>query len=124
MLRAFIFSAFLILAPAPLLAQAQDDAGAPQFFRSLNDVPLMPGLYEMADEAVMFDKPEGRIAESAAYSQSLDRDAIRDFYRNTLPQLGWRHIGRDAFVRQDERLRMRVETEDDYRIVHFMVEPR
>src|SRR5690554_5350063 len=36
------------------------DEPAPQFFTALQDVPLMPGLHEVPEMTVVFDKPEGR----------------------------------------------------------------
>ena len=42
-----------------------------------------------ARRRLCFDKPEGRIAESAAASQELALEEIRAFYSRTLPQMGW-----------------------------------
>lgn len=95
-----------------------------QFFQTLNDVPLMPGLYEMLDESVVFDKPGGRIVESAAASEALARTEIHSFYEKTLPQLGWAKVADDTFVRQGESLTLNVEGQGDYNVVRFMVAPR
>jgi len=37
-------------------------AQAPKFFSMLGDVPAMAGLYEVPENHLFFDKPEGRIA--------------------------------------------------------------
>lgn len=95
-----------------------------QFFESLNDVPLMPGLYEMAEESVVFDKPGGRIAESAAASQELALEEIREFYSQALPQMGWDRRADGSFVREGESLTMNVENRDGYNVVRFTISPR
>lgn len=109
---------------APAWAQSSRTAQGQRFFQTLNDVPLMPGLYEMLDESVVFDKPEGRIVESAAASEDLASQEIRAYYRQALPQLGWNPVAEGTFVRQGESLTLRVENQGDYNIVRFMVVPR
>jgi hypothetical protein len=59
---ASLFTAVLFLALLSVTALARADA----FFQSVNDIPLMPGLNEITDQEMVFDKPEGRIAEAAA----------------------------------------------------------
>ena len=66
----------------PLRAQ---DSG---FIEQVTDLPLMPGLSEVKDAGVIFDKPDGRIVEAYAEGD-VERDAVIGFYRDTLPQLGW-----------------------------------
>lgn len=109
---------------APVHAEAASRVQEQQFFESLNDVPLMPGLYEMLEESVVFDKPEGRIAESAAASQELALEDIRAFYSRTLPQMGWVRAADGTFVRDEESLTMNVENRDGYNVVRFMISPR
>jgi hypothetical protein len=94
-----------------------------QFFQTLNDIPLMPGLYEMLEESVVFDKPEGRIAESAAASEDLAAQEIHAFYQQALPQLGWNQAGENRFVRQGESLTLKIENRGEYNVVRFMVSP-
>ena len=77
----------LIVIGVGLLAvpsQAQD----PGFIEQVTDLPLMPGLSEVKDAGVVFDKPDGRIVEAYAEGD-LKRDAVIGFYSDTLPQLGW-----------------------------------
>ena len=67
-------------------------------------MPLMPGLTQRIDRNVVFDAPSGRIVE--AYAEGgVARDAVRNFYARTLPQLGWRQRG-DLYVRDGETLRL------------------
>ena len=94
-----------------------------QFFESL-DVPLMPGLYEIPEETIVFDKPDGRIIESQAASDHLGSVQIREFYENSLPQMGWIRVSPESFVRQEEILTMEIREQGAYHIVRFLVSPR
>lgn len=106
------------------LADEQTSYQEPQFFTTLNDVPLMPGLQEITEQAVLFDKPGGRIAESTAATEAHNAEAIRNFYDRTLPQLGWSREGANVFTRQDEQLEVNIEESAGYNIVHITVRPR
>ncbi|HJS31206.1 MAG TPA: hypothetical protein VJ924_04370 [Alphaproteobacteria bacterium] len=75
------------------------------FVAGIDDLPLMPGLTAMPESGVAFDSPAGRIIE--AYAAGITtRAAVSDFYRRTLPQLGWQPTGDNAFRREGERLRL------------------
>lgn len=85
-------------------------AGESVFFSEMNDIPVMPGLYELAAEGVVFDKPEGRIVEAAAAGEGVTPSEIMDFYAKTLPQMGWVRDGADeGYSRAGERLILRFE---------------
>jgi hypothetical protein len=105
-MRTFILiaaaAAALTAAGAP--ARAGDPPGI-GFFSSAGDLPLMPGMTENVDEAVVFDQPGGRIVEVAGtLPTGTPSSAVTAFYDQTLPQLGWRQDGPAAYVRERERL--------------------
>lgn len=108
----------LMIAP---MVMAQE---GPRFFQSLNDVPLMPGLYELTEESMVFDKPEGRIGQSSAAGSGVKTEDIKAFYGQALPQLGWMKTTDDRYVRADEALEFDVSQEDGYNVVRFSVEPQ
>ena len=60
-----MLAAFLALAGFAATA-IPGPAGAAAFLSIAEDVPLMPGLTEIADTATVFDKPSGRIASTEA----------------------------------------------------------
>jgi hypothetical protein len=91
---------FALQAPA---AWAQSRAPQAAFLSVIDDVPLMPGLTERADAAVVFDKPEGRIVETEATGR-LVRAEVLKFYAASLPQLGWRARSEGRFLRDKEEL--------------------
>jgi hypothetical protein len=102
-----LFIAFALIAAAPGAVWAQNrpvqGQGAAAFLSVIDDVPLMPGLTERSDAAVVFDKPEGRIVETEATGR-LQRAEVLKFYAASLPQLGWRARSEGRFLRDKEEL--------------------
>ena len=117
-----LFFSFLLMAFA-FSAFAQD-VGQGKFLSSLNDIPLMPGMTEVEDEAVVFDKASGRIGESVAIAENLEPAEISRFYSLTLPQMGWLETQEGSFIRQDERLSISIASAQGQSLVRFMVTPR
>lgn len=115
-------AAFLALfLPYPVQAQ---EGEKPAFLQALNDIPLMPGLYEMLEEEVVFDQPGGRIVSAEAVAENAQASEIKSFYSRILPQLGWEPVGPDSFTRAGEVLRIAIQESDSVQTVHFTVEPR
>jgi len=98
-------AALALAAPAPASAPAAAQDAAAAFVPGIRDLPLMPGLSPLGGEGLRFDKPEGRIVEAAAEGR-LEPARVRDFYRETLPRLGWTPRGDAEFVRGGEALRL------------------
>jgi hypothetical protein len=111
----------LLLALA--LVAATVPASAQQFVAGTEDVPLMAGLKTVEAKSLVFDKPEGRIVEAEARG-TVARAKVRDFYDATLPQLGWRAAGRDAWRREGEMLRLSFGGRDGNLTVGFTLSPR
>ena len=129
-LRAVVFIILCCVGFVPTgLAHAAPASTAPplQYFSVIQDLPLMPGLRELADQAVVFDQPEGRIVESAALSRGPDQPAIKRFYETTLPALGWRAMSArgqgQAYIREDEFLQINFERRQGRDVVRIMVGP-
>jgi len=117
-----VIAAFLALGPWQAL-YAQEE-GAPAFLQNINDIPLMPGLYEMLEEGVVFDKPGGRIAAAEAITDIDQAAEIQSFYSHVLPRMGWVPAGVNAYIREGEVLRIAIEDQGRDRIVHFTVSPQ
>jgi hypothetical protein len=92
------------------------------FFSNVEDLPLMPGLREVVDEGMVFDKPEGRIVEVIAIG-AVSREAITKFYNATLPELGWEQTGSGNFSRSREVLRYRLSAVEAEASVRFTIAP-
>jgi hypothetical protein len=106
-----------------LLLLAPRTAPAAEFVAGTEDVPLMPGLAPIAESSIVFDKPEGRIVEAQARGP-VSRSAVSAFYGTTLPQLGWRAAGVDAWSREAELLRLDFHGHDGALTVGFTLAPR
>lgn len=113
---------FLFLALGSGLALAQS-ATTPVFFEALYDVPVMPGLEEVKEQAMLFDKPDGRIASVVAASKTLNASDITRFYDESLPQLGWKKTAQNQYVRGSDRLVMDLSKSPPLTVVHFTLSP-
>ncbi len=103
-------------APAPTL----EATGS--FLAGLDDLPLTPGLREIKDAGVVFDKPEGRIVEAFAEGW-LSVAKVRSFYAATLPQLGWRAEGAGRYRREGEVLSIGIRAASKGLTVRFFLSP-
>lgn len=87
------------------------------YLNAVEDMPLMPGLTEQKEAAVIFDAPDGRIVRAGAQGKVSVTDAAA-FYKSSLPALGWMLTAsksgpkagekRLAFAREGERLEIDV----------------
>jgi hypothetical protein len=119
-------AAALSLVPAALGAQAPLAtvlAGQEtSFVAGVADLPLMPGLAEVPEAGVVFEKPSGRIVEAYAEG-AVNRTAVTTFYLSTLPNLGWRAKAKALFQREGELLRLGFMGNDGALVVHFTLQP-
>ena len=118
-LNSFIIALLLLCAIGSVQAGAQ----ATPFFEALYDVPVMNGLEEIKDQAMLFDKPDGRIASVVAVSERLDNKAVTDFYAQTLPELGWKKTAPNQYVRGKDHLALSVVRKGSLTIAHFALSP-
>lgn len=101
-------------------------AGATDFFRSIDDLPLAPGMSETVDQGVEFDSPTGRIVTAVAAGvggKNTSVEGVRAFYRGALPPLGWSPVTGDTYQREGERLTLRFENAGERVIVHVRLVP-
>ncbi len=102
------------LAAAPALADG--------FLSNPEDLPLAPGLTEVAGSGLSFDSPAGRIIEAYADGKVAAADVLK-FYATTLPQLGWSRDGDTRYRRDSEELRIEPTTDGAAVVVHFTISP-
>lgn len=112
---ALLYALVCFLPVAALAAEA--------FFEALYDVPVMPGLEELPGEAMLFDKPGGRIASVMAASRKYDTEEISAFYRGVLPQLGWKKTAANQYVRGEDQLVLELSRKPPLTVVHFTLSP-
>ena len=103
-----------------LLGPAQAEQ---QYLNILPDIPVMEGLNIVPDSTVTFDKPDGRIAESAYFSETITAEDINAFYNEVLPQLGWVMDDQSRFIREQDQLTFYVFQSNHEAIIEFSVAP-
>ena len=89
------------------LLGAANMALATEYLTVIPDLPLPTGLVEIVENGAVFDAPTGRIATGYASGQ-VTAEAVRDFYDQTLPQLGWESVVSGTYRRQSETLKIDV----------------
>ncbi|MEQ8709665.1 MAG: hypothetical protein RIC36_11770 [Rhodospirillales bacterium] len=92
-----------IWAIATCLAIPAGGAENDRFLSVIEDMPLMPGLVEVADAGTVFETARGRIVEAWAEGNA-SMPAITAFYEATLPQLGWVRLAGGGYRREGETL--------------------
>ena len=120
--------ALRLAVPVVLLALlAASGARAADFFSAIRDLPLMPGLVERAEAAVVFEHPGGQ-ATTALASGPVAPAAVRKFYRAALPPLGWVPEcatppcpAPDRYRRDGEALELDLAAERDATAVRFLL---
>jgi hypothetical protein len=106
-----------------LLSNASAESSE-QFLISIDDVPVIPEFKEITATGVNFETINGRIAQTQAVGPKHP-DIVRAFYKNTLPQLGWRDIGANSFLREDEILHIQIKLESNNTTsIIFSLRPR
>ena len=93
------------------------------FFTSIQDVPLMTGLEELGEQAVMFDKPEGRIMEVVASMNGVSEAQVRAYYESSLPSFGWIKLSENSYSRSNERLSLLFEDIEGHQFLRVMIAP-
>ncbi|HUD50179.1 hypothetical protein [Parvibaculum sp.] len=127
-LAAPVAVAGLALFSVPGGASAAEQASG--YLDAVEDMPLMEGLHETGDGGVVFDKPNGRIIRSVATGK-VAPEAVRRFYADALPQLGWTRAKKLelirnllVFRREGERLEIQTVPETGGMTeVRFSIEP-
>jgi hypothetical protein len=121
---AVLFMAAAIFVTLPLAAQEGAAQEGKEFIAGIEDLPVMPGLAEIADAGLIFDKPSGRIVEAYAQGE-VGEQAVLDFYQETLPQLGWLSQADNRYAREGEELTLQVRAgETGGVVVMFRLAPK
>ncbi len=79
---AFLISTFLLF-----------PAYAGKFVDGMEDIPLMDNLSQITQDDISFGNEETRLIEAYFTSKKLKFQQVTDFYKASLPQLGWIYQG-------------------------------
>lgn len=112
----------ILLGALALVAAGLGSAYAQGFLAAYEDLPLAPGLTELAGSGLAFDSPGGRIVEAYARGQTVAAEVLK-FYATTLPQLGWTRESDTLYRRDAERLKLDTSPEGRALVVHFTISP-
>ena len=112
-----IFCLALSITTGAFQARAADG-----FVSGFEDLPLMDGLTQVAQESVLFDTPQGRIVQASAVGTATQASVV-SFYDSTLPQLGWTRSAAATYQREGETLRLEFSMTDQQLLVKFLSEP-
>jgi len=124
MIVAVLFMAAAIFVTLPIAVQEGAAQEGKEFIAGIEDLPVMPGLAEIADAGLIFDKPSGRIVEAYAQGE-VGEQAVLDFYQETLPQLGWLSQADNRYAREGEELTLEVRaSETGGVVVMFRLAPK
>ena len=108
MMRIFILLAVLFL--MPLKAKAQEST-----IPYLDGVPVMRGFTVMEESILLFDKPEGQIAEVSLFCETgcPQKEAVYTYYNDVLKGLGWASDGANHFFSESKYIRIEYSKADD-----------
>ena len=67
-------------------------AHAGEFIDGLDDIPLMPKTIQIHSNNITFGNNESRFSEAYISSKKNNFKNISEFYKKTLPQLGWNYV--------------------------------
>lgn len=115
--------AVAVMLAAVVAFGAANSVAAERFFTGIEDLPVMPGLEQVAGAGVSFDTPAGRIVEISARG-NVSRRSVTEYYRSVLPQLGWRPVAKGRFSRERERLELSFSASGRSLTVRFSLRPR
>lgn len=74
------------------------------FMPGTQDIPLMNSLLVDTTDDMNFDTPAGQVITFEAKSSKETSRTILNYYRNTLPALGWKETTPNHYLREKDSL--------------------
>ena len=97
------------------------------FVEGLEDIPLADGLLQSENGLLNFGNEETRLVEVYLTSETTDFKSVATFYKNTLPQMGWRLKASQkeklSFTRDGESLEISKESANPF-VVRLVVKSK
>jgi len=111
-------------------SKIKDQQISTEFVQGSEDIPLLIGMEKIVDEEnqdfnlLGFDSTSGSIMTSS-YKTNISTSKIRDFYNETLPQLGWESTKDDKeeliYKRDNENLEINLIQNYDSNTIKFFI---
>lgn len=93
---------------------------AATFIEGLEDVPIMTGMTQIPNDTLSFGNEESRLIEVILEGKKAAFGRVGNFYKTTLPQMGWIYQGKRArtfvFEREGEIMEISKEAENPLRV--------
>ena len=96
---------------------------AEEFVYGLGDVPIFKDMSSIEDSYIIFDKVDGRYLYSEIKGK-YEILEIQEYYKQVLPNLGWKFFEKNSFVRADEILEIQYLIDDKETKVVFTISPK
>ena len=106
----FISLALISLSGCSTIATAQIGEAAiirsskQKFVLGTDGVPLYPFFKEIKEKTLIFDTTDGKIININYHATGVNLNKVRNFYQDTLPQLGWSYQSTNSYMRDKEFL--------------------
>ncbi|MCK5296304.1 MAG: hypothetical protein KAJ75_05400 [Alphaproteobacteria bacterium] len=120
-----LITAVLLFPTSGICSSVENNSSETEsFFVGFEDMPLMSGLTQIIDAGVVFDAPQGKIAEAYAQGSSISEKELFAFYSHALTQLGWKKSKTaHSFAREGENLLIDVIEKKPLLLVRFKISP-
>lgn len=95
-----------------------------RYVNGIEDLPVPEGFVEQKDHTLIYDTLSGQVIEALYEGQSTLKD-IKNYYADTLPELGWKKVAMSLYEREDEQLQLKLSREDGNRVaISFTLRPK
>jgi hypothetical protein len=92
------------------------------FLRGIDDIPTYKNMVYVEESLVMFDKINGRFVSTEIVGK-YNYSEVSEFYKNILPNLGWKLITKNLYQRGDESLKLEYKLDGKQLRVLFNIYP-
>ncbi len=116
------FFALAVLFVAAACVSASNTKGVHSFVPSVPDVPLPKDFEVDPTTGSFFDSAEGRIVDTYAAGVSEPKE-VEEFYRDVMPQFGWKEVSKLNFEKDGEKLIIEPEKGEYLTIVKYQLRP-
>ena len=93
------------------------------FLKGIDDIPTYKNMVYVEESLVMFDKIHGRFISTEIIGQ-YNYPEVNEFYNKILPNLGWKLIKKNLYIRGEESLELEYKMDDKSLRVLFNLSPK
>ena len=96
---------------------------AEEFVFGLDDIPVFKEMRYVENSNLLFDKIDGRFV-SSEMEGSYNKEDIKQFYSSVLPNLGWKKVDENLYLRDGEYLEIKLNSLNSVSKVKFSIYPK